>query len=176
MTTILGPVKRVFGYAPIAKPNRTLHQGPRAGTAFKVGAPDHGFAMLEFVSGARGFIYHSFTIKSEIPALEIHGTEGAFSIQAHDDGRGIRKFTGKDGWQAEPSPKGAYTGLDWGKGVADFADAIRNDRPVRCSGAQARHVVEIAEKIVESHRKGNPVAVESRFTAPAPLGDPLPWA
>ena len=171
MATILGRVKRVFGYAPTARPERTLHQGPRAGTTFGVSAPDHGFAMLEFESGARGFIYHSFTVKSEIPALEIHGTEGAFSIQAHDDGRGIRKYVAEDGWQDTPSPAGAYVGLDWGKGIADFADGIRSGRPVRCSGAQARHVVEVAERIVESHRCGEPVEIESSFPAPEPLGD-----
>jgi predicted dehydrogenase len=176
MTTIMGPVNRVFGYAPVAKPDRVLNQGPRAGTRFRIVAPDHGFAMLEFESGARGFIYHSFTVRSEIPALEIHGTEGGFSIQAHDDGRGIRKFAAKDGWQAEPSPEGAFAGLDWGKGIADFADAIRNDRPVRCSGAQARHVVEIGARIVESHRKGEPVLVETRFPAPEPLGTRPLWA
>lgn len=131
--------------------------------------------MLEFASGQRGFIYHSFTVKSELPPLEIHGTDGAFSIQAHDDGRGIRKYCPKEGWKDEPSPDGAHEGLDWGKGVADFADAIRNDRAARCSGTQARHLVEIAEKVVTSYQQGLPVDIESRFEQPVQIGIPAPW-
>ncbi len=45
----------------------------------------------------------------------------------------------------EPSPPKAFKGLDWGKGVADFADAIRHDRNPRCNGAQARHVLEVCQ-------------------------------
>ena len=53
---------------------------------------DHGFAVLEFENGAHGLIYHSFTVASGIPPYEIHGTAGGFSLQAHDDGRGIEKI------------------------------------------------------------------------------------
>ena len=49
---------------------------------------------------------------SEIPPYEIHGTKGVFSIQAHDDGRGIRKRTLAGDWEIEASPEGAYEGLD----------------------------------------------------------------
>lgn len=175
MTTMIGPVKRVYGLARITIPERMLHQGPRAGTPYRVTEKDHGFGLLEFENGAYGLIYHSWTARSEIPACEIHGTKGVFSIQAHDDGRGIRKCTPTEGWKTEDSPAGAYTGLDWGKGPADFADAIRNNRPVRCSGKQARHVLEVCERIFESTDKGVPVDVISRFPAPEPVGDNPPW-
>ena len=97
-----------------------------------------------------------------------------FSIQAHDDGRGIRKRTPAGDWEVAPLPAGAYKGLDWGKGPS-FADAIRNNRPVRCSGKHARHVLEICERIFESADKGVPVDVVSRFPAPIPVGQPPPW-
>ncbi len=175
MTTMVGPVKRVYGLARITIPERMLHQGPRAETKYQVTEKDHGFGLLEFESGAYGLLYHSWTARSEIPAYEIHGTKGVFSIQAHDDGRGIRKCTPTEGWKAEDSPEGAYAGLDWGKGPVDFADAIRNNRPVRCSGKHARHVLEICERIFESADKGVPVDVVSRFPSPAPVGDTPPW-
>ena len=79
------------------------------------------------------------------------------------------------GWQDEDSPPKAFTGLDWGKGVADFADAIRSDRNPRCNGAQARHALEICERIIESSDAGRPIDVVSRFPAPPPVGDVAPW-
>lgn len=179
MTTMIAPVKTVHGFARVAVPKRTLHQGPRQGTEFEVTEKDHGFAVLEFdepkAQVAHGFIYHSFTVTSQIPPYEIHGTDGGFSIQAHDDGRGIKKFTAQSGWTDEPSPSKAYTGLDWGKGVADFADAIRNNRTPRCNGAQARHVLEVCERVIESSELGKPVDVSSRFPAPPPVEDIPPW-
>lgn len=179
MTTMIAPIKTVHGFARVAVPKRTLHQGPRQGTEFEVNEKDHGFAVLEFdvsqKGGAHGFIYHSFTVASGTPPYEIHGTAGGFSLQAHDDGRGIKKFTPGDGWQDEPSPPKAFTGLDWGKGVADFADAIRSDRNPRCNGAQARHVLEVCERIIESSDAGRPVDVVSRYPVPPPVGDVAPW-
>lgn len=86
MTTMIGPVKRVHGLARTTIPERTLHQGPRAGTKYQVTEKDHGFGLLEFESGAYGLSYHSWTARSEIPSCEIHGTEGVFSIDAHNDG------------------------------------------------------------------------------------------
>ena len=175
MTTMIAPVKTVHGFARLAVPKRTLTQGPRKGTEFEVNEKDHGFAVLEFENGAHGLIYHSFTVASGIPPYEIHGTAGGFSLQAHDDGRGIQKFTPQDGWQDEPSPPKSFTGLDWGKGVADFADAIRSDRNPRCNGAQARHALEVCERIIESSDAGRPIDVVSRFPAPPPVGDVAPW-
>ena len=179
MTTMIGPVKTVHGFARVAVPKRVLTQGPRQGTEFEVAEKDHGFAVLEFdvpqAGGAQGFIYHSFTVSSQIPPYEIHCTNGGFSIQAHDDGRGIKKFTPQSGWKDEPSPSKAFTGLDWGKGVADFADAIRNDRIPRCNGAQARHVLEVCERVIESSDLGKPVDVLSRFPAPPAVGEVAPW-
>ena len=176
MTTMIGPVKQVYGLARITIPERMLHAGSRAGNKYRVTEKDHGIGLLEFESGAYGLLYHSWTARSELPAYEIHGTKGCFSIQAHDDGRGIRKSTPTSGWESEDSPKEAYTGLDWGKGPSDFADAIRHDRPVRCSGKHARHVLEICERVFEAADKGVPVEVKSRFPAPIPVGDPPPWS
>lgn len=179
MTTMIGPVKTVHGFARVAVPRRVLTQGPKKGTEFEVKEKDHGFAVLEFDvphdGGSHGFIYHSFTVTSQIPPYEIHGTKGGFSLQAHDDGWGIKKFTPQAGWQDEPSPPKAFTGLDWGKGVADFADAIRHDRNPRCNGAQARHVLEICERVLESSDLGRPVDVLSRFPAPPAVDRVAPW-
>ena len=74
--------------------------------------------------------------------------------------------------QAEKSFK---DGLDWGKGIADFAQAIRDKRAPRCSPHQARHVLELAEKFTESTRTGLPAKLVTRFDPPAPVTDLAPW-
>ena len=57
MTTMIGPVKRVYGLARITLPQRMLHAGPRAETRYQVTEKDHGFGLLEFESGAYGMLY-----------------------------------------------------------------------------------------------------------------------
>ena len=89
--------------------------------------------------------------------------------------KGGSHYTPQSGWQDEPSPTKSHTGLDWGKGVVDFADAIRNDRNPRCNGAQARHVIEVCERVLESSDLGRPVDVTSRFPAPEAVGEVAPW-
>ena len=77
------------------------------------------------------------------------------------------------GWRLRCSympPKQAETNQ-----IADFADAIRSNRNPRCNGAQARHALEVYERIIKSSDAGRPVDVASRFPAPQPVGDVAPW-
>ena len=177
MTLVLGPVKRLYGWSPISVPDRTIQAGARTGTNFKVSVPDHAVVLLEFECGARGLLMTSWTTYSEVPRFEIQGPKGMIAVNPHDDGRGIRRHTiePNSDYINEPPPAKAYTGLDWGKGVADLADAIRNNRPARCQATQARHVVEIAEATSEATRTGQPVELKTRFDPPAPVGDIPPW-
>ncbi|MCB0043548.1 MAG: hypothetical protein KDE23_27865, partial [Caldilinea sp.] len=62
-----------------------------------------------------------------------------------------------------------FDGIDWGRSVAEIADAIAEGRPQRASGAQAAHVVEICAAISESLQTGRPVDVTSSFTPPWPM-------
>ncbi len=177
MTTYFGPVKRLFGFARNVIPERTLQTGPRAGTTFKPTIPDHVMGLLEFESGVRGFIYTGWSGQSDTPALEVTGTEGIFSLNPHNDGAGIR-FLSVKGHESQPIPTPAksYTnGLDWAKGVTDFAEAIRNDRMPRCSAYHARHIVEIAEKLNEASRTSAMIEMKTSFPPPPPVGEVAPW-
>lgn len=177
MTTILGPVKRLYGWSPIAIPNRMIRVGPKAGKQFTVGVPDHGLVLLEFESEARGLLFASWSAYSETPRFEVHGPDGLLAVNPHDDGRGIKKHTvepGADYVLEQPAPK-SYTGLDWGKGVVDLADAIRTGRKPRCQAEQARHVVEIAEATAEATRTKMPVEMKTRFEPAELVGEVAPW-
>lgn len=177
MTTVLGPVKRVYGFAEITLPNRVIQQGPKKGKQFPITVVDHCLGLLEFESGAKGFIMTTWSGRSEVPAFEIVGTEGTLAVNPHNDGMGIKMIDRADNQlKTGPAhPKAFNNWLDWGKGVVDLADAIRNDRPVRCSGEHARHILEIAEKFNESTKLGRPVDLATRFPAPEPVGEVAPW-
>jgi predicted dehydrogenase len=60
---------------------------------------------------------------------------------------------------------GNYRGI----GVADFALALRNERPQRCSGDLALHVLEVMEAFQVSSDSGRHVAIASRPPRPATL-------
>jgi len=177
MTTYFGPVARVFGFARNIVPERKLLVGPRAGTPFKPGIPDQVMGLLEFANGMRGFLNCGWSGRSEVPPFEVSGAEGAFVLNPHNDGAGIRTWSQYNG-EIKPVPtpdKSMKNALDWGKGPVDLADAIRRNRPVRCSPYQARHLVEIAERLNESSAKGCLVEVTSRFDPPEPVGEIAPW-
>lgn len=177
MTTYFGPVARVFGFARIVVPNRVLQVGPRKGTSFSPSIPDHVMGMLEFASGVRGFIYTGWSGRSDVPPLEVHGTEGAFALNPHNDGNGLKTWS-QSGHDVKPIPspeKSMKNALDWAKGVCDLADAVRTKRRVRCQPQHARHIVEIAEKLNESSQTGLPVALTTSFEAPEPVGEVAPW-
>jgi predicted dehydrogenase len=177
MTTFFGPVARVFGFARNVVPERVLQVGPRKGTAFKPTIPDHVMGLLEFANGMRGFVYTGWSGRSDVPPLEIAGTEGGFALNPHNDGNGIKTWSqSSHEVKTLPTPeKSMKNALDWGKGPVDFADAIRRNRPVRCSPYQARHIVEIAERLNESSRTNTSVEVRSRFDPPEPVGEVAPW-
>jgi len=177
MTTFFGPVKRVFGFSRIVIPERTFQVGPKQGQSFKPTIPDSVMGLLEFGNNVRGFILAGWAGQSDTPPLEITGTEGIFSLNPHNDGNGIRFLSVKNSEQQKiPTPAKAFTnGLDWAKGVADFADAIRSDRLPRCSAYQARHIVEIADKLNIASQSGKLEDMQTTFPAPEPIGEVAPW-
>ncbi|MGH7142955.1 MAG: Gfo/Idh/MocA family protein [Planctomycetota bacterium] len=177
MTTYFGPVARVFGFARILDPERTLRSGPREGTKFTCTIPNHVLGLMEFVNGMRGLVHTGWVGRSETPPLEILGTEAGLVMNPHNDGAVVRRWSQYGG---EPAPlpmpsKSMKNALDWGKGPVDLADAIRTHRAPRCSAEQAAHIVELAEAFNRSSDTGQPVALTTRFAAPEPVGEVAPW-
>ena len=58
-------------------------------------------------------------------------------------------------------------------GVADMAYAILNNRPHRCSGELALHVLEVMEAFEVASKSGEAVRIRTRIERPAPLSDSL---
>ncbi len=61
----------------------------------------------------------------------------------------------------------APTGYGRAVGLADMADAIRHNRPHRCSGELAYHVLDAMQGFTDSSRSGTFREISSGFELPA---------
>jgi predicted dehydrogenase len=62
-----------------------------------------------------------------------------------------------------------HAGVEWSRGVLDMADAIKENRPQRITGAQAAHVIDIVCGIQTAFREGRRVESTSEFPQPTPM-------
>ena len=173
LTTLLGPVRRVTGSAGIQIGERTITSQPHHGEKIVVETPDHVAGTIEFASGAIGTIITTFaTWHSQLPRIEIYGTEGTLSVPDPNTLGGPVRLcpAGKREWTDVPLSHGHADGRNmWGIGVADMAHAITSGRAHRASGEQAYHVLEMMQGFLEASRSGALYALASSMEKPTPL-------
>lgn len=172
LTTLLGPVKRQSGAAAILIGERTITSEPLHGQKIVVETPDHVTGTLEFASGAIGTIITTFaTYHSQLPRIEIYGTEGTLGVPDPNTlGGPVLLAQGRGEWEQVPLSHGHTEGKEqWGMGVADMAHAIVSGRAHRQTGQQAYHVLDLMQGFLECAEKGRYHVLESTFDRPAPL-------
>ena len=172
LTSIFGPVRAVRGAAAIRIPERTIAKGPLAGQTFEVTTPDHVTGLLEFDSGVGGRLSASFVVEMTThKGVEVHGTKGSLFMSSPSSFNAELKFApiGQKEWEAVPLVAEPFAGVEWARNMLDMADALRNDRPLRCTGAQAYHILDVCLSILEAAETGGTKAVETRFDPPAPV-------
>lgn len=172
LTSILGPVKAVRGAAAIRLPQRTIASGPKQGETFTVTTPDHVNGLLEFQSGVGGRLGASFTVcKTEHTGVEIQGTKGALRMDSPVGFNTPVKFCpiGEKEWKPIPFVAPPFQGVEWCRNLLDMAEAMRQKRPLRCTGEQANHILDICLSILESAEKGRQVKLSSTFAPPKPV-------
>ncbi len=92
LVSLLGPVKGVTGMAQISFPERVVGSGPKKGQKIIVEVPTHVVGLLEFASGVAGTIITSFDVwKTDLPRIEIYGSEGTLSVPDPNTFGGIVK-------------------------------------------------------------------------------------
>jgi predicted dehydrogenase len=170
IVALLGPVRRVAGFASTPVAERTIEVGPRTGEVFAATMPTHVAATLELESGATANLVASF----EAPALYVcdlvvHGTEGVLALPDPNAFDGpVRLRRGRDEWEDIPFEPGG--GRDArGIGLDDMARAIADDRPHRASGELAEHVVDVARATLRAAEEGRTIEVESTVERPEPM-------
>ena len=187
LVALLGPVASVTALARATFAERTLGAGPRRGERIAVEVPTHLTGALEFECGALVTVLMSWDVwATNLPYLELYGSEGSVSIANPDEFGGEPRLrrAGREELEQPPPPPGS---VHWspvplvrpgdvgrGIGVADIAQAIREERPHRASGELAYHVLEALTALERSAAEGRRIAVESRCERPAPLGEPIP--
>lgn len=172
LTSILGPVSSVQGMAKIRIPERIIATGPQKGKKFTVTTPDHITGLLEFANGTGGRITASFVVgKSAYSGIEVHGTKGSLRIASATAFDSEIKFCaiGQKKWRRIPFISEPYHGIEWSRGLLDIGNAIRNSHPVRCSGAQANHILDISLGILESAKSGCRKHTKTTFEPPSPV-------
>ena len=174
LVNLLGPVKRVTGSASTSFAQRRAISPElppeRFGYLIDVEVPTHFSAVLDFVDGTLATLITSFDVwSSNLPRIEIYGTEGTLSVPDPNHFRGpVRvKRAGAQDWCEIPLTH--HADVHRGIGVADLAHALRSGRQHRASGALAWHVVDLMHAIFESADSGQHIVIHSSAERPAPL-------
>ena len=173
-TSVLGPVRRVTALA-----NRLVTERTWAGRSLPVEIEDNNLLVLEFASGTIGTAVGSNgrgTAWTPWGGLSLHGDRAALQVTEvhHASGYPLRFEVQGGGKRREyatalsdqPYLRGEHLRLEEPHvyaDIMDLADAVREDRPPRATGEQARHVVEIIEQAQLAARTGQTQAIHSTF-------------
>ena len=165
---LLGPVSRVSAITrqPFIERSASSH-----GMKIPVTTPTHIAGLLDFAQGAVATLVTSFDVwATELPAIEIYGTEGTLSIANPSFFRGPVRLrrAGEREWNTIPLKYGYMNG-GRGIGVADLAYALRSGREHRANGTLGYHVLDIMHAFHESASTGQHMSLTSTCSRPVPL-------
>ncbi|MBD0330017.1 MAG: Gfo/Idh/MocA family oxidoreductase [Thermoleophilia bacterium] len=171
LTMIFGPARRVTAYGTVLERDRVT----LAGAPFALATDDFVVALLELAGGVVVRLTASFYVEhyGKQRGIEFHGDRGSLFLAtwADSDSR-LELASYEREYTAVPLVREPYTGIDWGSGLRELAEAVAERRPHRTSADHAAHVVEILGAISEASRGGATIELASTFE-PRP---PMEWA
>jgi predicted dehydrogenase len=166
-TAFLGPAVAIEARGWDLLPDRVT----TSGEPYRIGSPDLIIAAVELAGGAVIRLTGSFYVGRPIREpgrLEFHGDVASLALSSFQDfDATVERGLAGEAWEPEPYVREPYRGIDWGRGVADLARALVDDRPQRVTGEHAAHVVDILSAARRSMRERTRVAIESTFEPPA---------
>ncbi|NMO97339.1 Gfo/Idh/MocA family protein [Paenibacillus lemnae] len=164
---LLGPIRSVAGMTSKAFPERTITSEKKRGQIIPVAVPTHVAGTMVFENGAIGTLITSFDIfgGSELPQIEIHGTEGSLKVPNPNGFGGTVEYRrlGDEAWTEVPLTEGNATNSR-GLGPADMAEAIQNGTRHQASGELAYHVLEAMWAFHLSSDAGSYYEMKSQYT------------
>ena len=161
LVSLLGPIQAVAGFTETPTPQRTLGAGPRAGQVVTVEVPTHAAAVLRFASGALATLTVGFESREQyLSGMCVFGTAGSLTLpDANAFGGDLFLAIGRD--KPEPVHYASYGAREArGLGIQDLAEALRENRQHRASGALALRVLEAAEALVRAGDEGRVVELD----------------
>ncbi len=151
LLSVMGPAKTV-----VARTRTVAHS---------IEVEDQGAALLEFESGALGVIQASTAFYPGLPArLEIHGTRGTAIFEGTE--LSFLQVEGEAPFQKEKVAAGgaakpmAIPVTPFVRQFSDFIAAVRDKRPPKVSGREARRALALVLAIYKSSRTGKVVSPE----------------
>lgn len=183
MVNLMGPVRRVQAVATSGQSERLIAaDGPKKGTAFKVGTPTSVLSLLEFDCGATVTFGASWDVfRHSNHPIELHGTEGSLRLPDPDTFGGVIALSRRGAPWEETDTAGALFGaVNWPVaapdranyrmlGLADLARSIVEGRAPRASGSLALHVLEIMEAILRAGETGVGQTIDGKTQQPSEL-------
>ena len=174
LVNMLGPVKRVMAINGRSTDLR-IGVGRNEGKTFPVEVDTHITALLEFVNGAAISLVMSFdtwwATEQLCNMIELWGPKASLRTPDPNTFGGAAKlssFASNCGMIEQENPF-QYQENSRIIGLADMAQGILNNRPHRCCGELAYHVLDVMCSIIEAGEKGLPVTLASTCERPAPL-------
>ena len=166
---VLGPVRRVAAITARGRDERLATSEARAGEIIDVDVDTHTAGTLEFHNGCVVTVVMSFDVRLHSNRfIEIHGVDASLSSPDPNGFGGLVRVSNGREWEERPLTHG-YTANMRSIGLADMCMGIRTNRPHRCDGELAQHVLEIMAAFGESSVEGRHVTIASRPERPNPL-------
>lgn len=183
MVSLMGPVRRVQAVATSGQHERLITaEGPKKGTAFKVGTPTSVLSLLEFECGATVTFGASWDVfRHSNHPIELHGTEGSLRLPDPDNFGGVIALSRHGApWEETDTADALFGAVNWPVaapdranyrmlGLADLARSIVEARAPRASGSLALHVLEIMEAILRAGETGTGQTIGGKTQQPSEL-------
>ncbi len=175
LVSLLGPVASVVAGHRGTGAERVVKRGARTGQVLPVEVPTHTAAVLQLASGEVTTLVTSFEVwQSDLPRLEIHGTEASLSLpDPNTFGGPVKLFpAGSESWEQVPTD--SFESHQRGIGLASLASSLVAGGENRASGRLAYHVLDAMCSISEAAEQGRRVELSSSVERPAPM--PTRWS
>lgn len=183
LVQLIGPVERVLAMGSRPRQVRVITSEPRSGEQIKVDVDTSVRSVLQFHNGAQVSLAASWDVLShEQNHMELYGTKGTVYVpDPNRFGDNVRVSDGADQTTLPPLPtlgganfedaNGNFIANYRGIGLADMVAGIANNRPHRCSGQLALHVMEVLTAILTSAEEQRIVEMTTHCEQPAMLTD-----
>jgi predicted dehydrogenase len=186
LVNLLGPAKNVRARGTKFSETRIIETGPKKNNKFSVDIPTSYTLDLEFDNGAivQGFL--SFDVQNHARNhIELYGSKGSIIVPDPNMFGGpvsISKELGSDwndfsvenmflgktnivnhsGRSNEAPKQSNYRGI----GLSEMIYAIENNKPHRCSGELAFHVLDIINSTIDAAKNNKEIEIQSKCRKP----------
>lgn len=170
LVTLLGRCTRVSASADVRFPKKTHGPGSdKEDQSWQNDVASTVGGVLDLADGSVATLIATNDVHGYFPRVEIYGTKGRLTIgDANGHGGPILLEQTKQEAQKIESFEGLVI-RGRGLGIAEMAQAIRENRPARASGELMFHVLEVMLAFDASSREGRRVAIESAVERPEPF-------